>query len=131
VVTAICGTGLVESTQRVKDLAGENMVLPIVGIGLRERIGGVFKAAGVSYGGRVDTNTALSACQFVARGLGLAVVDPFTFGIARQMNIVARPLQPRVEFSFGFLFPPNRPRSALVNAFVRATRAVVERARNT
>jgi DNA-binding transcriptional LysR family regulator len=120
-----------KSTVMIKDLTGENLVIPAEDNVLRERIGAVFKAARVPYGGRVDTNTAFSACQFVARGLGLAVVDPFTFEVARKMNIVARPLKPAVEFSFGFLFPPNRPRSILVNAFVRATLAVVDRARHS
>jgi DNA-binding transcriptional LysR family regulator len=115
----------------LKDLVGENMVMPVVGNVLRERIGAVFKTAGVPYSGRVDTNTAFSACQLVAHGLGIAVVDPLTFGTARHMDIVARPIRPAVEFSFGFLFPPNRPRSILVNAFVHAARAFVARARHS
>jgi len=114
---------------RLRELAGEPMVMPIVGNVLRERIGAVFKSVGLPYVGQVETNTALSACQFVAHGLGLAVMDPLTFAVARNMGIVARPVHPTVDFSFGFLFPPNRPRSALVNAFVQATKKIVDRVR--
>jgi DNA-binding transcriptional LysR family regulator len=70
------------------------------------------------------TPSALSACQCVAHGLGLAIVDPFTFAAASRLDIVARPIRPAIEVSFGFFFPANRPRSALVNAFIRATRSV-------
>jgi DNA-binding transcriptional LysR family regulator len=114
----------------MKELAGEAMVAPVAGNVLRERIGAVFQAAGLPYVGRIETNTALSACQFVAHGLGLAVMDPLTFWVVRDMGIVARPLHPTVEFQFGFLFPRNRPRSTLVNAFVHATRKIVDRARH-
>jgi len=110
----------------IKDLSGENIVLPVTGNVLRERIGVVFKSAGGNYSGRIDTNTAFSACQFVARGLGIAVTDPLTFGVAKHLAIVARPLLSPVRFSFGFLFPPNRPRSVLVQAFVRATRTIMK-----
>ena len=61
----------------------------------------------------------------VARGLGLAVVDPFTFRTASGLYLVARPTRPAIELYFGLFFPANRPRSALVRAFVQATRSVV------
>jgi hypothetical protein len=67
----------------------------------------------------MDTS-ALSACQMAARGLGVTTVDPFTFQVASGLGIVARPVRPSIEFSFGFIFHANRSRSALVTAFVDA-----------
>jgi DNA-binding transcriptional LysR family regulator len=104
----------------LKELAGERMVLPSPGA--RDRFAAAFASVGLPYVGAVDTPSAFSACQCVAHGLGLAVVDPFTFAAASRLDIIARPIRPAIELSFGLFFPANRPRSALVNAFVRATR---------
>jgi DNA-binding transcriptional LysR family regulator len=109
----------------LKDLDGERMVLPSPGNINRDKFGAAFASVGLPYLGSVDTPSAFSACQFVARGLGLAVVDPFTFRTASGLDLVARPTRPAIELSFGFFFPANRPRSALVRAFVQATRSVV------
>jgi DNA-binding transcriptional LysR family regulator len=108
----------------LKDLEGERMVLPSPGNLNRDRFAAAFASAGAPYGGSFDTPSAFSACQFVAQGLGLAVVDPFTFKAASGLAVVARPTEPPIELSFGFFFPANRPRSALVSAFVQATRKV-------
>ena len=108
----------------LKDLKGERMVLAPPGSSTRDKFGTAFASVGLPYIGAVDTPSAFSACQCVAHGLGLPVVDPFTFAAASRLDIVARPIRPAIELSFGFFFPANRPRSALVSAFVRATRSV-------
>jgi DNA-binding transcriptional LysR family regulator len=107
----------------LKHLDGERMVLPTAGTSNRDLFGAAFASVGLPYIGAIDTPSALSACQCVAHGLGLAVVDPFTFAAVSRLDIVARPIRPPIELSFGFFFPANRPRSALVNAFVKAARS--------
>jgi DNA-binding transcriptional LysR family regulator len=107
----------------LKDLEDERMVLASPGSSARDRFSAAFASVGLPYVGAVDTPSAFSACQCVAHGLGLAVVDPFTFAAASRLDIVARPIRPAIELSFGFFFPANRPRSALVSAFVRAARS--------
>jgi DNA-binding transcriptional LysR family regulator len=109
----------------LKDLAGEQMVLPSLGNPNRDLFAAAFDSAHLSYVGAVQTPSALSACQLVAEGLGLAVVDSFTFAAASRLDIVARPIRPAIKLSFGLFFPANRPRSALVNAFVQSTRTAI------
>jgi DNA-binding transcriptional LysR family regulator len=109
----------------IAELAGERMVQTSQGNIHRELVAGAFASAGIPYAGSVDTPTGLSACQFVARGLGLAIMDPYAFRAAEGFGIVARPLRPALEFSLGFFFPAARPRSNLVKAFVQATRTAV------
>ena len=113
----------------LKDLAGERIVLPSPGNANRERFAEAFASVGLPYNGAVDTPSAFSACQFVAQGLGLAVVDPFTFSAASSLDSVARPIRPAIKLSFGFFFPAKRPRSALVNSFVKATRLAINATR--
>jgi DNA-binding transcriptional LysR family regulator len=109
----------------LRDLAGERMIQTSQGNIHRELVATAFATAGVPYAGSVDTPTGISACQFVANGLGLAIMDPFAAQAAAGFGIVARPIRPALEFSLGFFFPANRPRSNLVVAFVKATRSAV------
>lgn len=109
----------------LKDLKGEHMVLPSAGNLARDELRSAFASVGLPYVGAVDTPSALSACQFVELGLGLAIVDPFTARAASGLDLVIRPIRPAVEISFGLFYPANRPRSALVNAFGEATRSFV------
>ena len=88
-----------------RHLRGENIILPL--------------------GDPPRSLVCTSLESLVAQGLGLAVVDPFTFRLASGLGIVSRPLQPVTEFRFGLFFPRHRPRSALVDAFVHAIRSVL------
>ena len=110
---------------RLKDLRGENVILPSSGNQPRAIIDAAFESIGLKPHSTIDASSAFLVCQLVARGLGVGVVDPFTFDLASGLGIVARPLRPAIEFSFGLFFPKNRPRSMLVNAFVLAVRSAV------
>jgi DNA-binding transcriptional LysR family regulator len=110
------------------DLRGESLILPL-GNPPRAQVCGPLEAAGLKIESTIDTSSALLVCQLVAQGLGVAVLDPFTFKLASGLGIVSRPLRPAPEFLFGLFFPRHRPRSALVNAFVGAVRSVMSAAR--
>jgi DNA-binding transcriptional LysR family regulator len=109
---------------RLKDLCNERLILPSPGSPIRALLSALFEALEIEYQNSIDT-PALSACQMTARRLGVTIVDPFTFQEASGLGIVSRPLKPPIEISFGFFFPANRSRSALVTAFVDATRSII------
>jgi DNA-binding transcriptional LysR family regulator len=107
-----------------RDLRGESMILPL-GDPPRSQVCAPLEAAGLKIESITETSSALLACQLVAQGLGLSVLDPFTFKLASGLGIVSRPLRPAPEFLFGLFFPRHRPRSALVNAFVGTVRSML------
>ena len=136
-VTARCLLALPKSHRlagkpyvRLSELDGERMSLPPHGIPNRDRYAAALAAANASYDGSIDTPSAFSACQLVGAGLGLAIVDPFTARAAASFDLVAGPLRPAIELSFGLFFPANRPRSVMVQSFAKAARsALLPRAR--
>src|SRR5262245_10443635 len=109
---------------RLKDLRNERLILPSPGMPIRALLSAPFEALEISYQNSIDAS-ALFACQMTARRLGVTIVDPFTFQEASGLGIVSRPLKPPIELSFGFFFPANRSRSALVTAFVEVTRSTI------
>jgi DNA-binding transcriptional LysR family regulator len=115
----------------LKEIRDEGMILPsLEGNPARRHIDAVFERAGVKAQIDLEMSSAFGTCLLAARGLGLAIVDPFTFQLAAGLGLVARPLKPAIDFPFGFVFPRHRPRSALVDAFSRAVRATVGGARS-
>ena len=108
----------------LRNLAGERFLLPSRPLPDLP-FGAALEAVGVPYVGQIDGPSAFQACQFVAQGLGVALVDPFTFSAASRLDIVAVPIRPAIKLSLGFFFPANRPRPTLVNSFVKATRLAV------
>jgi DNA-binding transcriptional LysR family regulator len=109
----------------LQDLRGERMIETSHGNMHRDLIAGAFATAGVPYSGSVDLPTGISACQFVAKGLGLAIIDPYAFRAVAGFGLIAKPIRPALQFSLGFFFPAGRPRSNLVKAFVQATRSAI------
>jgi DNA-binding transcriptional LysR family regulator len=109
---------------QLKDLRGEDVILPS-GSQPRTWITAAFESVGVKINSTIDTSSAFSSCQLVGRGLGVTLVDPFTFKLASNLPIVARPVRPAIDFPFGLFFPSNRPRAALVSAFVLAVRSAI------
>jgi DNA-binding transcriptional LysR family regulator len=110
----------------LKELRGQAMILPSPdGNAPRRSIDAAFESMGVKAESELDTSSAFGTCLLVARGLGLGIVDPFTFQLVSGLGLIARPLRPAIEFPFGFFFPRHRSRSALVNAFARAVQSAV------
>jgi DNA-binding transcriptional LysR family regulator len=109
----------------LRDLRGERIILASEGTVHRDLVEGAFNSAAGAYSGSIDVPSGLSACQLVAEGLGVAVVNPYAFRAAAGLNIVSRPIRPAIEFTLGLFFPINRPRSNLVKAFVEAARSAM------
>jgi DNA-binding transcriptional LysR family regulator len=92
----------------------------------RHMIDRVFERAGVLP--RIVAESQLNAvlCEMVARGMGVAIIDPFTAADFAKRGIVAVPFRPRVEFRLGILYPTHRPLSRVARAFL----SVLRRRRN-
>jgi DNA-binding transcriptional LysR family regulator len=109
----------------LRNLAGERFLVPSPPPLPGRPFEAAFEAVGVPYVGQIDGPAAFQGCQLVAQGLGIALVDPFTFSAASHLDIVAVAIRPGLKLSLGFFFPANRPRPTLVNSFVKATRLAV------
>ena len=74
------------------------------------------------------TSSSLSACQWAAAGLGVAVVDPSSV-VAVDLGLVYRPVRPPLTLEYIMIFPRDRKPSKLVDAFVAHLQAVVDELR--
>jgi DNA-binding transcriptional LysR family regulator len=92
----------------------------------RHLIDRVFERAGVTRRLVAETQVNATICELVQRGVGLAIVDPFTAADYAARGVVAVPFRPSIKIRLGILFPTHRPLSRVARAFL----AVLRRRRN-
>ena len=107
-----------------------SLYLPFISL-TRESVGRhiidrVFQRAGVARRLVAETQANALICELVRRGLGLALVDPFTAADYAGRGVVAVPFRPRIEFHVGILYPKHRPLSRVARVFL----AILRRRRN-
>ncbi len=78
----------------------------------------IFRDAGVRRRVGVESQLFAPACALVARGVGVAIVDPLTAVDFAGRGLVVRRFEPEVRFKLGLLYPAQRPRSRLLREFV-------------
>ncbi|UFN47884.1 LysR substrate-binding domain-containing protein [Roseomonas sp. OT10] len=109
-------------TVEVQDLAG----LQLVGSGpnsvVQRALGLLLAEQGVQPDITVETPITAIACELVASGAGVTIVDPFTAQSYRDRGLVVRPFMPQIAFTISALYPEGRPRPALVGRFLAAMR---------
>lgn len=74
--------------------------------------------AGIRYLTRVETPISAVACELVAHGVGVALVDPFTASSFADVGVISRPFNPTIVHQFGMVFPRNLVRSEICREFV-------------
>lgn len=63
---------------------------------------------------RFETTNGILACQLAARGLGVAISDPF-IATSSEVPLVLRPFAPPITLDYGFIFPIWQERSKAVD----------------
>jgi len=126
---------------RPRDLAGERFISLGANYRTRQQIDQIFREAGVKRRLPLESQLSEMVCFLVARGLGVAIVDPFTLLLRPDLGLETRPFEPDVVFEWSVFTQAGRLPSAPAQHFmgvlekaVRGTRSPhtkVRRSRNT
>lgn len=108
---------------RCRDLAGERFASFRHDSAVRRRIDQAFEDARVKPTIVLEAPMAPTICAFVARGLGVSVVNPLYVG-AFAPSLAVRPFRPRIGSEIFMALPRGRRVSALGEAFAETARAV-------
>jgi DNA-binding transcriptional LysR family regulator len=108
---------------RPRDLAG----LPFIAFGTdsqtHQLAAAAFQQAGAALNVVLDTNTAPTACEFVAAGLGVSLIHPL-FADGLQNRLVLRRFDPEMLFHFQLCRIHASRNAGLVETFVEEARVV-------
>ncbi|MFT4063783.1 LysR substrate-binding domain-containing protein [Paraburkholderia sp.] len=89
---------------------------------------------GAAFGGMrrpapiVEVRSALTACQLVREGVGIALVDPFCIDGTLHDSIDVKPVEPPRMLSVHALYARSEPLSHPAHGFLKVLRAVFEEA---
>lgn len=104
---------------RPKDLKG----VPLVTLNRDHmtyfRIARAFEQARIKLDVRAEMHLFAPACVMVASGIGVSIIDPVTASTFIGRGLQVRPFDPPIPFDIGILYPANRPRSLLAQAFAK------------
>lgn len=106
---------------RCEDLKGERFASFRYDSAMRRRIDQTFDDARVTRKIAMEVPMAPAICAFVARGLGVSIVDPMYVG-AFAPALVSRPFIPRIESEIFMAMPRARRLSRLAEAFAQTAR---------
>lgn len=112
-----------KKTLKPADFAGEVFISFTGNTSARHLIDQVFQRSQVTRRMMLETQYSAVIAEFVSRGLGVGLIDPFTAADYQNQNIVTRPFEPRVEFHLGILHPNHRALSRAARSFLAALRS--------
>lgn len=107
---------------RPGDLAGERLLALTDDSLLQIRIRRLFQAAGAEPEIALETSFGATLCALVARGMGVAVIDPLTAATFDGFGIAARTFEPPAPYELTLVFSAHRPRSDHALAFAELLR---------
>jgi DNA-binding transcriptional LysR family regulator len=112
------------SVLRPEDFGGD----PFVSLGREDRsrdnMDVIFGKTSVAPEIAVETQFAAVACELVASGVGIALIDGVTANFYRG-RVVIRPVNPTFNFDFGAIMLAGQPQSSIVHDFLHAVAATL------
>ena len=73
-----------------------------------------FRHKGIKPKIKIEVHSVGIACQFVARDLGVSIVNSALMNSLDLDSIEARPIDPPINYSYGLVFKSGKPRSKVV-----------------
>ena len=116
-----------QSVLKAEDFADETFISISKSTQLRVRVDSFFLASGVQRRLGQETPLSIVACSLVAAGAGLAIIDPFTAIAVGGLDIVFRPLEPRIDVQFGIITAAQTPLTGLSLDFVTGAEEEIDR----
>jgi DNA-binding transcriptional LysR family regulator len=110
-----------EKLQAVSALDLEEVPLVLLGRQrmVRHEVDMAFRQARVIPHIAVEVHSVGVACNMVAQGLGVSIVNALLAGFCRDLKFSSRPFNPRISYQLGLATLENAPASALSEAFAK------------
>lgn len=112
---------------RPEDLRDETLISWTAFVSARRMLDDILQGAGVAVRARYESTMSASMCSMVRRGLGIALVDPFTAWAERDRTLVFRPFRPILPCRFAQLIPEMRPSTEVSRDFIGCAEAERDR----
>ena len=114
------GHNLASKTEiRPDDLARTDFVAASKRLPLRHATDQIFRSAGVEPNVVVETSCLLTRLEFVRKGIGLTLINPFPVAAGLPEGVVLRPFRPALVFRTSFWTATGKALDARARAFIQ------------
>lgn len=122
-VASVCimpkGHPLAKKTKIVpKDLEGQEFVSLARDDITRGNIDRVFEDSGIQRIMNIETQYAITICNFVQQGLGVSILSPFSVMDFKDQGIEIRRFEPSLPVQYAMVLPTHRPQSSIAIKFI-------------
>lgn len=114
-------------TLRAEDLRDEPFISFLPGSRMRHLVDAVFEQRQIGRVLRHEVYASLDAIVLVRKGMGVAIVDPLTAARHMGKELVQRPFDPQIDYTFRAMRPRFRDASRMADAFMDELRATLQR----
>lgn len=94
---------------------------------LRTRVDSLMQSIGIRRTIAAEMRHLRGVCGLVARGTGVALIDPIAELLLDREKVVSCPLVPTIEWEIALFTPKNRLPAEIVTAFINKIRIEIER----
>lgn len=109
------------------DLRGETLISWTAFVSARRMLDDILQGAGIAIRAHYESTMSASMCSMVRRGLGIALVDPFTAWAQGHPSLVYRPFRPGLPCRFAQLIPEMRQPTEVTRDFIGCAEAERDR----
>ena len=110
---------------QIEDLRREVFVELAIGSPLRTRVDYMMQTAGAQRQIAAEARTLRAVHGLVRRGVGIAIVDPFSSLLPSGDDVIERPLKPSIPWEMAIFHHEDRTLSRIENAFIDTIRAEI------
>jgi DNA-binding transcriptional LysR family regulator len=109
-----------------EDIAGEPIIAQFPSLLLRRQTDELFNTRDIDVHYSLLTSSSQMACQLVAHGAGLTIIDRLSAANFLKENVCLRPLEPARWVEFGALLPADAEADPLVGVMLDCMREEIE-----
>ncbi|EEB82464.1 transcriptional regulator, LysR family [Roseobacter sp. GAI101] len=109
----------------LSDLAGERFISFPEGEPLRYEMEQILFNEGVDVNFVVETSYSAITCSLVAKGVGIAIVNPYIAHTCGESGIVVKPFDSGPKHEAVLIYPKGKPRGRFVESFVAVLKQMV------
>ena len=95
------------------------------------RLRNAFAEAGARWKVVAEVQYFATCCSFAQYGGAVSVTDPYTASEYEHLGVAIRPFRPVIPFEQAILYPLDRPKSKLLDAFIQVLKDQLSRYRTT
>ena len=108
---------------KLSDLSGQHLVIPNQPNIAADQLLETIEKNGIRISGKTESNIS-SICALVGYGVGISVINPITSQDLSNKNIIVKPFEPKINYSFGLIYKRNWSGNTIIQSIHKLSKGI-------